>query len=425
MGQVKRSLLILAALAAAAVGCNLTNDVNRIPEATPTPTAGLTYIPTATITPTPTSTGTPTITPTPSSTPLPTFTPTNTNTPLPPTPIQARICKTCKPWFRMTPGTAGRIIRMLDETYSFTIIGRTADSAWAQVILANGKQGWVSTKFIDLGGADLNAVPVTGVAVDATLTPTYAIGEPRVISGITAHSREIFLKGQQLGNHPNVFSRVGDSITASPLFLTPFGSGQYDLGDYSNMLGPVVSYFAGSFASPSLAAGNGWGADRIIEPGYSNPGFCGNETPLVCEYKHTRPAVALIMIGTNDSGGVDPAVYAANLRQIVQTSIDMGVIPVLSTIPPKHLDTWNNARVGQWNDIIRTTARQYDVPLLDYWYALQKAPNQGISADGVHPSAPPGSTTGYLTGPNLDYGFTIRNLTALQMLDALWHEVLY
>jgi hypothetical protein len=314
---------------------------------------------------------------------------------------------------------------MLDESFTVTIIGRTADSTWAQVILSNSRQGWVSVRFIDLGGADLNTMPVTGVAVDATLTPTYAVGEPRVVSGITAHSREIFLKGQKLGNRANAFSRVGDSITASPLFLTPFGSAQYDLGDYSNQLSSVVDYFAGSFANPSLAAGNGWGADRIIQPGYSNPGFCGNDTPLVCEYKHTKPSVALIMIGTNDAGGVEPAVYAANLRQIVEVSIDMGVIPVLSTLPPKHLDAWNNARIDQWNDIIRATARQHDIPLLDYWYALQKAPNQGISADGVHPSIPPGGTSGYLTGPNLGYGFTVRNLTALQMLDALWHQVLY
>jgi hypothetical protein len=102
----------------------------------------------------------------------------------------------------------------------------------------------------------------------------------------------------------------------------------------------------------------------------------------------------------------------------------MGVIPVLTTLPPKHLDTWNNQRIDQFNTIIRTVAQQNDVPLIDYWLALQKAPNQGISSDGVHPSFPVDGSTVRLSGPDLDRGYVIRNLTALQMLDALWHSVL-
>ncbi len=414
---MKRGLFFLTILALAALACNL--PIGKTPEPAPTATEAPTYIPTATITPTPTITDTSTVTPTR------TATPTNTATPTPQGPISARICKGCQPRFRQTPGTAGRIIRTLDDSVALTIIGRTADGSWSQVILQDGKQGWVATSFIDLGGADVAAMPITGSVIDASLTPTYAIGSPVIVSGITAHAREIFLKGQKLGNHANVFTRVGDSISATPMFLTAFDTAQFDLGDYSNQLGPVVSFFAGSFGRGSQAAGNGWGADRIIEPGYNNPGFCGSDTPLVCEYKHVKPAVALIMIGTNDAGGVDPGVYAANLRRIVQISIDMGVIPVLTTVPPKHLDAWNNARINQWNDIIRAMARQYDIPLLDYWYALQTLPNQGISADGVHPSAPPGEATAFFTASNLKYGYTMRNLTALQMLDALWHQVLY
>ncbi len=419
---MKRSLIVVAVLLAASLSCNLQIGVPPAPTVTPTPTLSASYIPTATITPTPTVTDTPTQT----DTPLPASdTPTQTNTPPPATPIQASVCKGCQVRFRTTPGTAGRIMKMLDETYSVTIIGRTEDGTWLEVLLADGKHGWVSTQFIDLAGTDVTRMPITGTAVDATATPTYANGAPRVVSNVTSTSRQIFLKGQKLGNQASVFTRVGDSISASPLFLVPFGTGQYDLGDYSNELSGAVSFFAGSFARPSSAAGNGWGADRILQPGYSNPGLCGTDTPLVCEYKHVKPAVALIMIGTNDAGGVDPGVYTANLRKIVQTSIDMGVVPVLTTLPPKHLDDWNNARINQWNDIIRTVARQYDIPLLDYWYALQKLPNQGIGPDGVHPSEPPGGSSGIFSAANLNYGYTVRNLTALQMLDVLWHQVLY
>jgi len=108
----------------------------------------------------------------------------------------------------------------------------------------------------------------------------------------------------------------------------------------------------------------------------------------------------------------------------VQTSIDMGVIPVLTTLPPKHLDSWNNRRIDQFNSIIRVVAQQNDIPLIDYWFALQTVPNQGISGDGVHPSFPVDGLTVRFSGPDLERGYVIRNLTALQMLDALWRSVL-
>jgi hypothetical protein len=422
---VKRSCPpVILALIASTIACNLQIGITPTPTPSLTPTTGLTYIPTATVTPTPTIT--PTNTPvTPTQTPLPTATPTSSYTPSPPKPIQANICKGCKVNFRVTPGTAGRIIKMLDETVIISIIGRTDDGTWLQVTLTDGRVGWLSAQFVVLDGIDISPMPVAAQAIDASATPTYVNGAPRVVSNITATSRNIFLKGQQLGNQISVFTRVGDSISASPLFLVPFGTGQYDLADYTNQLSGAVSFFAGSFTRPSNAAGNGWGADRILQPGFSNPGLCGNDSPLVCEYKNAKPSVALILIGTNDAGGVDPGVYAANLRQIVQISIDMGVIPVLTTLPPKHMDAWNNARIDEWNGIIRTMARQYDIPLLDYSYAMQKLPNQGVGPDGVHPSEPPGGASGIFNASNLNYGYTMRNLTALQMLDQLWHQVLY
>jgi hypothetical protein len=337
---------------------------------------------------------------------------------------------------RETPGTAGKFLGWLEDTVQFTAYGRTADSTWIQVTLKNDKRnrsGWLFTDLTALRQTDITALPVTGTAVEASPTPTYAIGAAQVIGGVTGHAREIFLKGQALGNRPNVFSRVGDSITATSYFLTPIGLGQYNLGSYQNQLADVVSFYLGSnardgnnaFLNQSLAAGNGWGADRILQSGYSHPDICGSDSPLVCEYRIVKPAVALIMIGTNDSGGVEPAVFQANLSQIVQISIDMGVIPILSTIPPKQNDDWNAQRATQWNGIIKQVAQQYDVPLMDYWFALQTAPNHGLDTDGIHPSVPPDKATTAFTPENLKYGYTIRNLTALQALDAIWRLVIY
>jgi hypothetical protein len=134
--------------------------------------------------------------------------------------------------------------------------------------------------------------------------------------------------------------------------------------------------------------------------------------------------VALIMLGTNDVGLMTPQEYAVNLSRIVRISLDMGVIPCLTTIPNR---TGYELVVDQFNQIIRDTARQFDVPLVDYFAAMQALPNQGLSSDGVHPSWPPGddfNAGAHFTPANLNYGYTIRNLTALQALDAIWRQVM-
>ena len=243
---------------------------------------------------------------------------------------------------------------------------------------------------------DVSVLPVTGETEDAPTPPPIAVAAAASVSGVTAKARQVFVQGQSMGNRPYVFSRVGDSITASPYFLTPFGGSSFDLGAYQNELIDVLNYFKGSFTRASLAAGNGWGADRILQPGYSHPDVCGADSPL-----------------------------EANLRQIVQISIDLGVVPVLSTIPPKQNSAWNAERANQWNAIIRMVAQQYEVPLMDYWAALQGLPNQGISEDGIHPSYPPDGATGKFTADHLQFGYTMRNLVALQALNAVWRGVIY
>jgi len=99
-------------------------------------------------------------------------------------------------------------------------------------------------------------------------TPTAAGPPPQpnpngyaAISGISDHARQIYAQGRQMGNRANVFSKVGDSITVSPVFLGPIGSGYYNLHVYAG-LQPVIDFYsaqpargeANSFSNPSLAA---------------------------------------------------------------------------------------------------------------------------------------------------------------------------
>ena len=252
------------------------------------------------------------------------------------------------------------------------------------------------------------------------------------ISGITDHAREIFLRGQALGNRPNVFSKIGDSITESAVFLNPIGNKAYFLYEQYAYLQPAIDYFSteaardrlNSFNNPSLAAKTNWRARAVFSPASANAALCNpDEPPLMCEYRLVRPALALIMLGTNDVPYTPLDEYEADMRRVIEYSIERGVIPVLSTIP--HLEREGlSIRAEQLNDIIVRLAQEYAIPLWDYYAALDTLPNQGVGDDGIHPTWAPVGHSADFTSPYLDYGMTIRNLMALQVLDVVWRTIL-
>lgn len=373
--------------------------------------------------------------------PPPTFTPVIVpQTPMSPTPIpfmiDAQVHPAAAPGLRLraTPGTAGEIVDTLPVGTSVSIVGRTGDNAWVQIQLSNGVGGWVFTNYLTLTpGMDLNTRPVTGTATDQQVQPVPVdAGGYGAISNVNATARNIFLDGLAKGNSPHVFTKVGDSISASPHFLVPIASGVYNLGDQGYLL-TAIRFFSGPngrganpFGATSMAARNGWGTTSALNPANSDPNLCRpGETPLQCEYRLVKPSVALIMFGTNDSGGLPTSEFRANMRRIVQISIDMGVIPVLSTIPPKDFNPATDGRVPEFNQVIIGVAQEYDIPLWDYGRVMSQAPNWGLASDGVHPSIPPNAMSADFTGSNLNYGFPLRNLTALQVLYTLWQYVLY
>lgn len=264
----------------------------------------------------------------------------------------------------------------------------------------------------------------------ATATPPVTREAPEYpyLSGIGPNTRRLFQLGQAMGNRMDVFSKIGDSITASPAFLTAFGTGQYDLREYAQ-LQPAMDYYLttparekDSFQNTSLAAQVNWSSLNVISPGQGEPGLCApDESPLECEYRVVRPGVALIMLGTNDVPTVPTSAYEAQMRRVLAISLENGVLPILSTIPPMPQGQ-RDYTVLEFNEILTRLAREYDIPLMDYHAALEALPNRGMSDDGIHPSQLAGSFTfsADFTPSNLTYGMTMRNLTALQALDAVW-----
>ncbi len=282
-----------------------------------------------------------------------------------------------------------------------------------------------------LGGAAL-ATYFGALGGGSLTTDDAAVRDDVVISGIGSRADSIWDAGRERGNSAHTFAVIGDSISADGRFLRPIAAGEMNLGEYGD-LQDTVTYFAGPdarganpFSVPSVAARGGWMTETVLNPANADTTFClQGETPLSCELRLARPAVALIMLGTNDLWGARTLeTYRANLEQIVRTCIEAGTIPVLSTIPPLTQTEGGNARVPEFNAVVIDLARQYEVPLWNYWLALQDLPDYGLSADHIHPNSPPDGQSTTFDADHLQYGMTVRNLTALQMLDALRRDVL-
>lgn len=277
--------------------------------------------------------------------------------------------------------------------------------------------------------------PVRSAHLQQTATPdTSAGGEyASLVSGITETTHEIFERGRLNGNRINVFSKVGDGITINSHSLYPIGWGGYVLYDYDYLL-PVIRYFSfatarddNSFANYSLAAGNGWTTEDVFRAQVTTD-YLQNchvaEAPLLCEYRIVKPSIALIMLGTNDVVELAPQKSQAYTRLIIEISIEQGIIPVLTTIP---IRLEYEQEVADFNERIKNLSVEYGIPLWDYAAAMENLPDNGLADDGVHPSIPPGSSSeaADFSPENLQYGYVVRNLMALHMLDKLWREVIF
>jgi GDSL-like lipase/acylhydrolase family protein len=293
--------------------------------------------------------------------------------------------------------------------------------------------GLTMFSFIMLTGCNLAQANIQSGIIQATTTPSIdltaqvlpQIPVTQLPEPVMVHVRDIIAVGQSRNNRANVFSKVGDSITVSRSFLYSFGNGNYDLGDYDYLQTAIDFYqnssarTGNSFLNTSLAAGEGWAAWGILSVKLADSNFCGvGEIPLVCEYRIVRPSVAIIMFGTNDVGYRTGGQFRANMTQIVTISIEMGVVPILSTFPNRPDEA---ERVRIFNNIIRDIAQEQAIPLIDYYELTKTLPNYGLTRDNIHPSTPPSGYTAaaIFSDNNLRYGYTVRNLATLETLYSL------
>jgi len=225
---------------------------------------------------------------------------------------------------------------------------------------------------------------------------------------------EIYTRGLELGNNPLAFSKIGDCGSTPAWFLGDFDRGPrfYTLGKYEH-LSTVIEAFKGSFDRTSLAARSGFNASALFTPLWADRTYCeANESPLACEYRVHKPVIAFIMLGANDVW--HPAEFEPQMRKIIEFSLDNGVIPILATKAD------NQEGDGSINATIARLALEYQVPLWNFWRATNNLPDQGLQEDRVHLTW---GANNFDDPQALTTAWPVRNLTALQVLDAIWMKI--
>lgn len=224
---------------------------------------------------------------------------------------------------------------------------------------------------------------------------------------------------------PNVFMKVGDSITISNHFLKCFIEDQVNLGEYQHLeatrkffsqvpLGPPKT----SFDRASMATCVGWTAR---DPRLGGP------SPLDKEIAGTRPGFAVIMFGSNGSKVSAIPAFERDLLADIDLLLERGIIPLMSTVPPKLGKPESMAAIPEMNVIVRAIAQARQVPLMDFSLALEHLPDKGLADDGVHPRPYLKKYVAHgcwLTAEALQAGMNVRNLVTLTALDRVRRFVL-
>jgi hypothetical protein len=221
-----------------------------------------------------------------------------------------------------------------------------------------------------------------------------------------------YQQGLLNGNNAHAISVIGDCQNVPSVFLGTFDDpASYRLGEEYAYLQPVIDYYKGSFARRGVAVSGGYNVASVLSPLQADPTVCEKgETPLDCELRLQKPGIVFISMETWWSKR--PAdVYEGYMRQIIERVLETGAIPILAT---KADDLEGNHEINQ---TIVKLGCEYQIPVWNFWKAVQPLPDEGLWTDGFH------LTVGqnFFDNPGeMTMGRTMRNLSALQSLYSVW-----
>jgi len=255
-----------------------------------------------------------------------------------------------------------------------------------------------------------NAAPTSQPTPRPTLGPDDWQQLPVIPTEISQRTREIYEQGLAMGNDLTHFSKLGDCQNITTYFLAIYDHPDlYTLGEQNSDLQDTIDFFAGSWSRESKSVKGGFNVASVFNPIFSDKEVCEkNESPLACELRLHKPSIVLISMEEWWNGDVPK--YESYLRKIVDTVIEHGSVPVLAT---KADNLEGNHKI---NRAIVNLAYEYELPLWNFWAAVQPIPAHGLQKDGFHLT---NGINDFTSSTQLKRGWVQRNLTALQVLDAV------
>jgi hypothetical protein len=257
------------------------------------------------------------------------------------------------------------------------------------------------------------AVPTTSFTPKPALEENAWMQMPAVPTGIGDSMRLVYEKGLELGNDPKHFSIIGDCQNVSSYFLSVYDKpDEFSLGQEYAYLQPTIDYYQGSYSRQSLAVKGGFNVAAILSPLRADPKSCNQgESPLDCELRVWRPSVVFVSMETWWSE--KPAQeYDKYMRRVIERILETGAVPIIAT-KADNLEGDNAI-----NETIAQIAYDYDIPLWNFWAAVQPLPNHGLSPDHFHLTF----ARNFFDDPvRMKSAWPWRNLTALQTLEVV-HE---
>ena len=232
-----------------------------------------------------------------------------------------------------------------------------------------------------------------------------------VPTGLSEAMLAVYERGLALGNDPKRFSVIGDCQNVSSYFLSVFDQPEeFSLGVQYAYLQPTIDHYQGSFSRTSLAVKGGFNVAAILSPLRADPKSCNkNESPLDCELRTWRPSVVFVSMETWWSE--KPAQeYDKYMRRVIERILETGAVPIIATKA-------DNLEGGHGiNTTIAQIAYDYEIPLWNFWAAVQPLPNHGLSGDNFHLTF----ARNFFDDPvRMKSAWPWRNLTALQTLDVV------
>ena len=212
--------------------------------------------------------------------------------------------------------------------------------------------------------------------------------------------RTILSAGEAKGFVKGRMGQIGDSITNSMAYFNGVVCGGAKPNDTGHNYDAIRNWLAdgkadyncwystnpGSSKGPAHCNNSGWTVKDAVASGHPQK--------IVETDKFSW---CLIMYGTNDidkwtDSTQSAEKWKADYKAFVQGFIDLGVVPVLSTIPPEKAHV-EDGRVEAANAVIKSIADELKIPFVDYYGMIikhQPTVEQWhgglIHEDGTHPS---------------------------------------